>query len=66
MDDFKLNYYFNLYKDSPVSSRHNFRGFFNKQNGQYDKIQILIEKIEKYQINKYGKLLVFPTQSKIY
>lgn len=54
MLNFKLNYYFEKYKDTSIVSRDNFRQRFRKENGKFKDIEKLIVKIEKYQIKKYG------------
>lgn len=56
-DEFKFQFYFNLYKDKPLSNRSEFRIMFEKKHGKFDYINDLIREIEKYQINKYGSTL---------
>lgn len=54
MLQFKLNYYFEKYKDTSIVSRDNFRQKFRKENGRFKYLEELIIMIEKYQIKKYG------------
>lgn len=54
MLEFKLNYYFEKYKDTSIVSRDNFRQRFKKENGKFNYLEELIVMIEKYQIKKYG------------
>lgn len=53
-EDFKLNLYFNIYKDYPIGSRDSFRQMFIKKNGRYHYLPELILMIEKYQQEKFG------------
>lgn len=53
-EDFKLNLYFNIYKDYPIGSRDEFRSFFWKRHGRYQYLPELILMIEKYQRKKFG------------
>ena len=57
MEDFKLEFYFSLYKDKPISTREEFRVKFKRLHGEYEDIEILLMKIENYQIEKYGTTL---------
>ena len=57
MEDFKLEFYFNLYKDKPISTRGEFRIKFKKKHGEYEDVDMLLTKIETYQIEKYGTTL---------
>lgn len=52
--DFKLNYYFQKYKDTSIVSRNDFRLRFKKENGKFNYLEELIVMIEQYQIKKYG------------
>ena len=54
MFEFKLNYYFEKYKDVSIVSRDNFRQRFRKENGKFQYLEELIIMIERYQIKKYG------------
>ena len=57
MNDFKFNYYLNLYKDKTMINRDEFRKNFRKKHGKYEYIEELIVAIEKHQFNKYGQTL---------
>lgn len=57
MNEFKLEFYFNLYKDKPLKSRDEFRKKFKKAHGNFLYLPELIVKIENYQIKKYGETL---------
>ena len=56
-EDFKLKFYFNIYKDKPLSSRAEFRIRFKKLHGEFKRLEELIKNIENYQIKKYGTTL---------
>ena len=56
-NEFKLEFYFNLYKDKPLKSRDEFRKNFRKKHGKFLYLPELIVRIEKYQIEKYGETL---------
>ena len=53
-EEFKLNIYFNIYKNSPIGSRDSFREKFIKKHGRYHYLPELIHMIERYQYDKYG------------
>lgn len=57
MNEFKLQFYFNLYKDKNVGSRDKFRKEFKKKHGEFKYLPELIVQIENYQIKKYGETL---------
>lgn len=57
MSDFKLNYYFELYKDLPLPNRDMFRKKFKKKYGRFQHLEELIRMIEKYQIESFGETL---------
>lgn len=57
MNEFKLEYYFALYKDKPLPSRNEFRMSFRKKNGKFIYIEELILMIEQYQVKKYGETI---------
>lgn len=57
MNEFKLNYYFLMYKDRPIIGRERFKGNFIKKHGEFKYFNELFLKIERYQIKKYGNLL---------
>lgn len=52
--NFKLNYYFEKYKDMPFLNRKAFRAAFRRKYGKFEGLEELIIKIEKYQIKKFG------------
>lgn len=55
--EFKLNLYFNLYKDAPLIQRNDFRKKFIKKYGKFECLEELIFMIEQYQIETYGSTL---------
>ena len=57
INEFKLEFYFNLYKDKPLKSRDEFRKNFKKAHGNFLYLPELIVRIENYQIKKYGETL---------
>lgn len=57
MLDFKLNYYFEKYKDICILSVPRFREMFIKENGDFPLISELAMMIQKYQYKEYGNLL---------
>lgn len=57
MIEFKLNYYFCIYKDKAIGSREEFRNNFKKKYGKFQYIEELIRMIEKYQFKTYGMTL---------
>lgn len=57
MYEFKLNYYFEIFKDDIFDNRKKFREKFIKNYGKYEYLEELILMIEKYQIKKYGNML---------
>lgn len=57
MFEFKLNYYFEKYKDVSIVRRNEFRKRFKKENGEFKYLEELIIMIERYQIKKYGASL---------
>lgn len=57
MDEFKLNFYYNIYKDKPISTREEFRIKFKKLHGEFNYVNELIVMIEKHQLKKYGTTL---------
>lgn len=52
--EFKLNYYFELYKESPISSNEDFKMKFIKKHGDFRYLNELVIMINKYQVKKYG------------
>ena len=57
INEFKLEFYFNLYKDKPLKNRDEFRKNFKKARGHFLYLPELIVRIENYQIKKYGETL---------
>ena len=56
-NDFKLNLYFEMYKDSSVINMKEFIKRFNDKHGKFECIFELIFMIEEYQREKYGNLI---------
>lgn len=60
LNRFKLEYYFNLYKDYPSSNRDTFRLMFTKKHGKgYKDLNKLLFMINNYQVKKYSSTLDF-------
>lgn len=57
MIDFKLKYYYEMYKNKPLPNRDEFRKKFKKKHGKFQYLEELIKMIEKYQFKKYGMTL---------
>lgn len=57
MLEFKLNYYFNLYKDTVLISATKFKDIFIRKHGKFELLNELVIMIQKYQYDKYGNLL---------
>lgn len=57
MYEFKLNYYFEIFKDDIFDNRKKFREKFIKNYGKFEYLEELILMIEKYQMKKYGNML---------
>ena len=57
MLEFKLNMYFETYKDLPLPNRDMFRKNFKKKHGKFQYLEELIKMIEDYQFKKYGETL---------
>lgn len=57
MLEFKLNMYFEMYKDLPLPNRDMFRQRFRKKHGKFQYLEELIRMIEEHQIKKYGETL---------
>ena len=55
--NFKLNYYFEKYKDTSLNSNEDFRLKFIKENGKFEYLNELILMINRYQVKKYGSNL---------
>lgn len=62
--NFKLNYYFQLYKDSPVINRQKFRAEFIKKHGRFSYLNDLVLMMEQYQFKKYGHAIYLPLDTK--
>lgn len=58
MLEFKLNYFFEKYKESSLISITDFKREFTKAEGNFDLLIELIKMIHDYQIKKYGECLV--------
>jgi len=56
-NDFKLNLYFQMYKDTPIINRHQFTYNFRKKHGKFNCMSELAFMIEEYQREKYGNLI---------
>ena len=54
MEEFKLQFYFNLYKNTSMDSRNDFRAKFHKRHGEFRYLNELIRMIENYQIKTFG------------
>ena len=57
MLEFKLNMYFEEYKDTSVCKTSEFKKDFIKKHGEFPLLNELIIMIQKYQIKKYGSTL---------
>lgn len=57
MLEFKLNYYFEKYKDSCVISLPKFREKFIKESGEFPLINEVFIMIQRYQYKNYGELV---------
>lgn len=55
--DFKLNYYYYKYRNTPLPTSDIFRTTFRKKNGKFPYINELILMINIYQVKKYGETL---------
>lgn len=58
--DFKLNYYYHKYKDTPLPNSDEFRKKFNKDEGKFPYLNELIVRIINYQVKTYGCTLPDP------
>ena len=56
-NEFKLQLFFNMYKDIQISSRDSFRAWFRKKHGRFSCLNELIFMIEQYQMEKYGETI---------
>lgn len=59
MTNFKIDFYFNLYKDRAINTASFFRDYLKFKYAEKDEILInkVFLKINKYQIEKYGSNL---------
>lgn len=57
MLEFKLNYYFEKYKDTCIIKSRLFKELFIKENGDFPLLNELVVMIQRYQYNKYGELV---------
>ena len=57
MSNFKLNIYYEMYKNKPLPSRDEFRRNFKKKYGKFQDLEELIRMIECYQLKRYGQTL---------
>lgn len=55
--DFKLQFYFNKYKNLPLPNRNRFKLEFRKKHGNFEYLNELIIMIENYQLKKFGSTL---------
>lgn len=58
--DFKLNLYFNMYKDKPLPNGDEFRKNFKKEHGKFPYLNELVVMLINYQVKKYGQQLPNP------
>ena len=63
MLEFKLQYYFEKYKDIGLTSTSKFKTEFIKTEGNFDLLNELIVMIQRYQFHKYGEIVPFGTAS---
>ena len=63
MLEFKLQYYFEKYKDISVVSSSKFKTEFIKKEGNFDLLNELIVMIQRYQYKKYGEAIPYGTAS---
>lgn len=54
MLDFKLQFYFKMFKDKPFKNAKVFKSEFIKQYGNFEYLNELVIMITNYQIKKYG------------
>lgn len=57
MLEFKLQYYFELYKDTCIIKTPVFKDRFKTKHGDFELLNELIVMIQRYQIKKYGDLV---------
>lgn len=56
MLEFKLEYYFELYKDTVLLSTTKFKDVFTKKHGEFELLPELINMIQKYQ---YKSMVIY-------
>ena len=54
MLEFKLQFYFKMFKDKPFKNAKVFKSEFIKQYGNFEYLSELVIMITNYQIKKYG------------
>lgn len=59
MLEFKLQYYFELYKDTSIFYVGRFKQEFKSKHGDFPLLYELIIMIQRYQHKKYGDLLAY-------
>lgn len=57
MLEFKLQYYFEIYKDAAIISTSKFKEEFIKKHGKFELLNELVIMIQRYQRNKYGDVV---------
>ena len=57
MLEFKLQYYFEKYKDTCVISAPKFKDTFIKKEGEFELLNELLVMIQRYQLKKYHDLI---------
>lgn len=62
MEEFKLQFYYNLYKEFPVVNRDNFRKLFEYRHGRFKYFNELVLMIEKHQHKMFGESLYNDTR----
>ena len=64
MLEFKLNYYYEMYKDTCIHSIKIFKDNFKKKHGDFELLNELVIMIHRYQYDKYGDLIPSGKQTK--
>lgn len=57
MIEFQLELYFQMYKETPLVNRNDFKYKFIKKHGNFKYLPELILMLERYQIKKFGNLI---------
>lgn len=57
--EFQFRLYFEMYKDYPSSNRDEFRKMFIKRHGRYEYLNLLLLKIQSYQVDKFNQTIKF-------